>query len=132
MDKIVDLKDRIENEKQRRLLEQYRSKIETIQKMTQCTSCRFRCAMCGQHLTDADIFPHPKSLEYGYAFCDICGEEFEDFRSASVANDQEKPFWHNKEWKEMWSAWSHYQKAMANFIQSSEYKMLMEEDRSGD
>ena len=127
MDKIVNFKDRLENEKQRRRMEQYQTKIETIQKITQCTTCRLRCAMCGQHLGDTDVSAHPKSSGHGYMFCDVCGEEFADFLSPSKQDVPDKPFWHNREWKEMWAAWSRYQKAMIEFMQSSEYKLLLKE-----
>lgn len=127
MNKIVNLKDRIENEKQKRRLELYRRKMEVIQSFAQCSTCHFRCAMCGQHLTETEASNWRGSPEHGYAFCDACGGEFEDYLSMSRHNIRTGPFWHNTEWKEMWSAWLQYQEAMTEFLNSPEYKLLLEE-----
>ena len=62
-----------------------------------------------------------------YTFCDNCREEFEDFISSSKGKKHHRVFWHNKEWKEMWSAWLNYKQAIADFINSREFKLLLEE-----
>lgn len=127
MEKIVDLKDRLENKKQRRRLEQYQRKIETVQKVTQCASCRFHCAMCGRHLSEPDDPQNRGSTDYGFPFCETCRGEFKDFLSISNSGIHSGLFWHNKEWREMWSAWLHYQKAIADFAHSPEYMLLLDE-----
>ena len=126
-DKIVSLRERLENKKQKEQLEQYRGKVETVQKMIQCSSCHVRCAMCGHHVKAKDASTHPHTSSLGLTFCASCKREFEDFLSISRGKEKSEVFWHNKEWIKMWSAWLNYRQAMTAFVDSPEFKLLLEE-----
>jgi hypothetical protein len=127
MKKIVDLEERIANKRQRESLEQYRGKIETIQKILQCSSCHLKCAMCGVQVEMNVSPPNSRPAHLGLSFCESCREELDEFLSISKGGKEPTVFWHNKEWKDMWSAWLDYRRAMAAFLRSSEFKLLMEE-----
>ena len=127
MDKIVNLTDRIESEKQKQKLVQFHGKVEAIQKVTQCVSCHFRCASCGQYLHEIEEAQSSSLSGHGYILCEGCKGEFEDFLSLSRNEKHSGLFWHNKEWKEMWSAWASYQEAIKDYIDSPEYKLLLKE-----
>ena len=124
MDKIVDIKERLKLNKHKRRLERDREKIEAIQKVIQCSSCHFRCSMCGIQLKDTEASTHCASSS-GYPFCESCRGEFEDFL-AVTRGQRSDTFWHNKEWVDMWSAWVDYRKALMEFINSPEFKLLFE------
>ena len=126
-DKIVSLRERIENKKQKDQLEQYRGKVETIQKMIQCSSCHVRCAMCGHHVKAKDASTHPHTSSLGLTFCPSCKRELEDFLSISRGKEKSEVFWHNREWLKMWSAWLSYRQSVDNFMDSSELRLLLEE-----
>ncbi len=127
MDKVVDIEERLSRRRQGRQLEQYRAKIQSLQKVFHCTSCRFRCAMCGHHVgTEADSTP-PEPGPLGYVFCEGCRNEFEDFLAISSGEKQAEVFWHNKAWLDMWSAWLNYQQAVSRFMHSPEFKILLSE-----
>jgi transcription elongation factor Elf1 len=117
MDKVVNIEERIEGQKQKKQLERHRGKIEAIQKLIQCTSCHMRCAMCGHHLKDA----------FAFAFCENCRDEFDDFLSISKGEKPPDVFWHNKEWIDMLSAWLNYRQAVNGFMNSPEFRLLLEE-----
>lgn len=127
VDKIVSLAERLESQRNKKQIDRYHGKTETIQKIVQCSSCRIRCAMCGLYLKKeeplTDCLPPPKGL----VLCEICRGEFDDFLSVSSGKRQSEVFWHNKEWVKMWSAWINYRKAVASFMDSPEFKFLMEE-----
>ena len=127
MEKVVNIKERIESKNQKKQLAKYRGKIESIQKLIQCSSCHFRCAMCGQHRGDEDSAFSAPSSPSGLKFCEDCQGEFEEFLSISSRGKRPKVFWHNKEWVHMWSAWLNYRRAMNGFLNSSEFKLLLEE-----
>ena len=127
VDKIINIRERIENKRHERQLERYRMKMETIQTVAQCSSCHFRCAMCGIHLKRSDSLTNSTSPSFGFIFCEGCGEEFEDFSSISRGEKRSDVFWHNKEWMNMWSAWVNYHKAITGFIGSPEFKLLRDE-----
>ena len=127
MKKIVDLQERIEGKKQKRKKELYQEKMETIQRVTQCSSCHFRCAMCGQYLNETDPACSADSSGFEYTFCDSCRGEFEDFMSVSRGEKHSGIFWHNREWEKMWLAWLDYQHAIAGFMDSPEFDLLLEE-----
>jgi hypothetical protein len=127
MDKVVDIKKRIESKKQKRQLKQYRGKMAAIQKIIQCSSCHHRCAMCGLYLrsTDSPRDSSPSSL--GYTFCESCRGEFEDFETTFRGKKPSDLFWHNKEWEKMWSVWLSYRRAITGFKDSPEFKLLLED-----
>ncbi len=127
MDKIVSLQKRIENKKQKDQLRQYRRKIQSIQKVTQCSSCHFRCAMCGLYLKPTDSTHHTHSSLPRNTFCENCKGEFEEFIAISKGEKQSELFWQNEEWMNMWSTWVNHRKAINRFIDSSEFKLLLEE-----
>ena len=124
MDKIVRLKDRIERKRNEEKLERDRDKLEAIQKVIQCSSCQFRCAMCGIHVQDPD-FAHKTAASLGFPFCESCKSEFEDY--LSILNGEEpKVLWHNSEWIKMWSNWLDYRTSIKDFMNSSEFKRLLD------
>jgi hypothetical protein len=124
MTKIVDIYDQIERKKKREHLEKYRGRLDSIQKIIQCTSCRFRCAMCGTQVTAGDT---PLRTPLGLSFCSDCMAEFEEFVSVTKGKKPPEVFWHNQEWIEVWRAWLDYRKALSAFVASKEYAVLVEE-----
>lgn len=127
MDNVVDIQARISQRRQGRQVRQYREKILALQKVLQCASCHFKCAMCGHHLNEtadgSSIEPGP----LGYVFCKSCKGEFEDFLAITSGDKNPEVFWHNKAWLEMWSAWLDYQQAIQQFMRSAEFKLLLSE-----
>lgn len=127
MNNVVNIQKRIESRKQKEQLEQYRGKTWAIQKVIQCSSCHFKCAMCGLHFDMKDSSNKPAQSLLGFTFCESCREEYKDFLSISRGENQPDVFWHNKEWLHMWSAWLNYRQAITNFTDSDEFKLLLEE-----
>lgn len=127
MDKIVDICDRIESKKQLKEAEKHRGKLEAIQKLIQCSSCHFRCAMCGHHMDATEASDDSPPVSIGFSLCQTCRDEFERFQSIAEEGEASDVSWHNEEWVNMWSAWLNYRRAITGFINSREFKMLMEE-----
>ena len=127
VDKIVSLSDRLESKRHKKQISRYRGKIETIQKIIQCGSCQIRCAMCGLYLRKEESHKDIPHASMGLMLCESCRSEFDDFLSVSRGQQRSEVFWHNKEWVKMWSAWINYRKAMTAFVDSPEFKLLMEE-----
>jgi hypothetical protein len=124
MTKIVDIHAQLERKKKREHLEKYRGRMDSIQKVIQCSSCRFRCAMCGTQLPSAEP---PERRPLGLSFCSDCTAEFEEFVSVAKGKKPPEVFWHNQEWVEVWRAWLDYRKAVSAFVASKEYHLLVEE-----
>jgi hypothetical protein len=127
MEKIINIRERLENQKHKLQRKKYQKKIDTLRRITQCSSCHFKCAMCGQYLDDTDYYESSETSGYEYSFCESCREEFEDFLTVSGEEQNPDVFWHNKEWKRMWSTWLSYQKAISNFLDSHEFNALLNE-----
>jgi len=127
MSKIVDMSERIAAKEQREQLEKYRGRVETIQKMIQCSSCHFRCAMCGLQAKGGEAAASWPSETLGLPFCEGCREDFQEFLSITTGKKTPTLFWHNKEWLAVWSALLDYKKAISAFVASREFKLLMEE-----
>lgn len=131
MEKVVSIREKLKRREQNRQLKRYRGKIKVIQKVAQCSSCHLKCAMCGQYLDESD-FPsdNPETSVHEYIFCEDCQGEYEDFLSFSKGMKNPKVFWHNKEWAKMWSAWLDYQQAINGFVDSREFRLLIEEQNT--
>jgi hypothetical protein len=126
MNKIVDMQGQIEKKRQREILEKYRGRVETVQKMIQCSSCHFRCAMCGIQIESESVGKSPP----GISFCEGCRLEFEEYQNVSRGRKKPEVFWHNVEWLNVWSSWLSYRRAISAFMNSREFKLLVEEMNS--
>ena len=127
MDKVFNITERIKDKKRKERVKAYRNRIETVQKIVQCSSCYYKCAMCGHHLGDIDSScPSPLS-QPGFNLCETCREEFDDFFEMSRGKKGSDVFWHNKEWMRLWSTWLDYQRAIRAFRDTTEFEQLTEE-----
>jgi len=127
VEKVVDLEERIESRRSKERLEHLRGKMETVQKILQCSSCHMKCAMCNAQLENQDASTRPHPAHLGLRFCGSCREEFEEFLAITRSEAKPTLFWHNEEWKAMWSAWLDYRRSMGAFLRSNEFKLLLEE-----
>ena len=99
-----------------------RRKIETVRRLVQCTSCRFRCAMCGDRSED-DVPETASGSEF--TLCAGCREEYEAFLALSDGKDASDAFWHNEAWYALWGAWADYQRAIKAFKNSKEFREII-------
>ena len=81
MEKILSITGRIEEKKQKQEAESCRHKIETAQRIIQCSSCHFRCAMCGYPLESSDRSSSQVLSCLDFPLCENCRHEFEEFMS---------------------------------------------------
>ncbi|MFO7459375.1 MAG: hypothetical protein R6X07_02025 [Desulfatiglandales bacterium] len=127
MTKIVDMQHQLRKKRQKELLEKHRGRVETVQKMIQCSSCHFRCSMCGMQLEGGSgaVKSYP-----GLAFCEGCRQEFDEYQNISRGKKQPEVFWHNTDWMNVWSSWLSYRRAISAFMNSREFKLLIEEMES--
>jgi len=127
MDKIVDIQKRLESRKQKSCIKAYQKRMDALKRITQCSLCYMKCAICGLHLDASEYGPDPEMSGREFTLCRNCGEELEDFLALSDKDEKNQAFWHNSEWEDMWSAWLKYQQAITRFVNSKEYKQLQEE-----
>lgn len=127
MDKIVNIEERLASRKQERELEERRGRIGAIQRLIQCSSCHFRCTLCGQHVSESGCSTEGSSPAFGFVFCDGCGAEFEEFLAVSRGEKSPEVSWHNKQWVKMWSTWLDYRQSINGFVGSPEFKSLLDE-----
>ena len=127
MDKIVNIEKHLGRKKRKEYLERHRNKIRSLKSSIQCSSCHLRCAMCGFHIEAKAASNQNFKLSHGFALCEDCRVEFEDFISVSRDGKPSELFWHNAEWREMWSAWLLYRHALKAFIASPEFNSILDE-----
>lgn len=126
MNKVLNFTDRLEDKKREKQLKAHHYKLKTIQRIVQCSSCHFRCAMCGYHMDAKDPSSSTASTSpRNFVLCESCQAEFEDFVQIKSGKRQSNIFWQNKEWVKLWSAWKDYQQAIGDFRNSREFKQLM-------
>jgi hypothetical protein len=125
MEKILSITGRIEDKKRQEQITTNRNKFDAVQRLLQCGSCRFKCAMCGRNAEEVDPSSSVRKELSEFKLCESCGAEFEDY--LKISEKKGKPhdiFWHNREWLEMWSCWVAYQRSLNQFRKSFNVKQL--------
>ncbi len=124
MKKVVNISDRLKDKKRKYEVEVYSNKVEILQRLVYCSSCKFKCAMCGDDLKIVDSSCPQDCASSGLILCNICRTEFEEFLQITKENKTSDIFWHNEEWKNLWATWLDYQHAIAEYRNSNEFKQL--------
>ena len=128
MSKVLSISDRLDEKRRREQLERHHSKIETVKRAVQCSSCHLKCAMCGIHLDGDDLSCCPPvSSSQAFNLCETCRSEFDDYLEIMNGNKGADIFWHSKEWLKLWSTWLDYQEAVGSFRNSREFRQLINE-----
>jgi len=125
MEKVLSITARLEDKRRKQQVEAYRDKFEAVQRVLQCSSCHFKCAMCGLHIKGAESSCPPSTASIEATLCESCRSEFEAFQKISKEG-QTGPdmFWRNDEWVELWARWLDYQRSISNFRNSFDLKQL--------
>jgi hypothetical protein len=127
MNKILNITNKLEDKKRKQQKKIHRGKMETLQRIVQCSSCHFKCAMCGYHLSTADSPNAPSSSPSNFYLCESCRDEFREYMKMTSGKKESDIFWHNREWMKLWSAWFDFQQAIKEFKNSVEFEQLIEE-----
>ncbi len=125
MSKIIEIKDLIEKEKKKELDLKRKRLIEGIQKFLLCSNCRMKCSRCGTQVDISISCPYP--FEIPFRLCVHCAEEYREYQHSIIGIKSSNIPWHNQEWKEMWSAWIEYRKALVKFQNSKEVRDLFDD-----
>ena len=125
MEKVLSITARLEDRRRKQQVEEYRDKFEAVQRILQCSSCHFKCAMCGCHTKGAESSSPTSADSIESTLCESCRSEFEAFQTISTAG-RTKPdmFWRNNEWVELWARWLDYQHSISKFRNSFDFKQL--------
>jgi hypothetical protein len=125
MEKILSITGRIEDKKRQEQITTNRNKFDAVQRLLQCGSCRFKCAMCGRSAEETDPLSSESKALSEFKLCESCGAEFEDYiKISQKKGNPHDIFWHNREWLEMWSCWVAYQRSLNLFRKSFNVKQL--------
>jgi len=125
MDNVLNITGRLEHKKRKEQIETYREKFDTIQRVLHCSSCRYKCAMCGYHIEAADADDPASPADAEFNLCESCAAEYNDFKRMRQGQaDASHPFWHNSEWMAFWTTWCEYQRSMLRFRNSLDLKKL--------
>jgi hypothetical protein len=57
--------------------------------------------------------------------CGSCKTDFDDYKTAVEKERDRDCFWHNEQWMALWSSWICYQRAIRSFINSEEFRQLI-------
>ena len=125
MEKVLNITGRIEDRKRQKQIESNRDKFDAVQRMLQCGTCRFKCAMCGRHAEREKASKTEEAPPSEFSLCESCQAEFEDFikitEKKGIPHDI---FWHNREWLDLWSSWITFQRSLNRFRKSLNLRQL--------
>jgi len=124
MNNVLNITDKLNEKRLKQQTEIHRHKMEKVQRVVQCSSCHYRCSMCGYHVENTDSSCPSESSPPDLNLCESCRAEFEDFTKILSGKKGYNAFWHNKEWIKLWSAWLDYVRAIKEFKNSNEFKQL--------
>jgi hypothetical protein len=131
---IISFNEKRIGKKEKTCREKKELKILAIQKIFQCIRCSFKCEKCGVNI---QLDPDPEAskstgFHIPYNFCEGCREEYIAYVLYQKGKTDPKNYWRNKQWAVLWKKWIDYRSAMDSYLQSKEFKKLIEEVREID
>ena len=124
---IISLDDRLKEQREKRLSDKKKRRLDTLRLVMQCTTCPHKCAKCGSQLETPT--PRVLSPELPLRLCAGCWEEYQVYRGAQegTGSAPELEPYYNAAWQEMWKAWLDYQRRLHGYRNSPEFLQLMVE-----
>jgi hypothetical protein len=128
MSKIISLDDKLQLSASQKAILERKRKIMMVRKVFQCTHCTSKCERCGvglgsENQTNADYPQIP------YRLCESCSEEYVDYINHLQGKGDAEAYWHNHAWMKIWQTWIEYQGAIDQYLQSKEFRKLLDELR---
>jgi len=130
MSKVFSITDKLNDKRRKEHVEFYRMRLQTVRRIVQCSSCQFKCAMCGYHLRESDSSPKATPPFPELNLCESCRAELDAFLEISSGKKESHILWHNEEWLKLWSVWLQYQQALRAFKGSTEFQQLGHEEET--
>ena len=125
MSKIIEIKQHIALEKQKKKQAEHMSRVKPLLHFLQCSTCTMKCRRCGSTVDVSTDYAFPPTIA-SFAFCSDCRREYAEYQRTKFGQESEDIPWHNQHWKEMWNSWIEYQKALTKFLHSKEVRDLIE------
>jgi hypothetical protein len=128
MSKIISLDDKLQLSAAQRAALARKRKIMTVRKVFKCTHCASKCERCGAGLGSENQtkVDHP---HIPYHLCESCTEEYIEYIHRLQGKGDSEAYWYNHAWMKIWQAWIEYQGAIDQYLQSKEFRMLLDELR---
>ncbi len=126
MSKIISLDDKLKLSSQQRSALARKRKILAVRKVFQCTHCASKCERCGTSVGPEHTRARG-SVRVPYNFCDSCAEEYIEYIDRLQGKGGKKDYWYNHAWNKVWQTWIEYQGAIDQYMQSKEFRQLLEE-----
>ena len=127
---IITIDDKLQLSKNKKNELERKRKIQTVQKMFQCTRCASKCEKCGTQLgMDHHCQKEYRDLRVPYRFCDACSEEYIEYIQRLQGKGNPSRYWHNDAWLEVWGKWIEYQNTIESYLKSKEFVQLLHELR---
>jgi hypothetical protein len=129
MGNIISLNSKIQLAKEKKAVIIRKRKIQTVQKIFQCTQCAFKCEKCGTQISmdRHDIEEDDNSQKTSYRFCGSCSEEYIDYIKRTNGEGNPDCYWHNEAWIKVWKTWIDYQGSIDRYLKSKEFIQLLNE-----
>ena len=126
MSKIISLDGKLKLNAEQKAAVLRKQKILAVRKVFQCTHCPSKCERCGAPLAMSpdERHDHP---ETPYHFCGSCAEEYIDYIQRLQGKGDAEAYWRNHDWLRAWHAWIEYQGAIDKYLQSKEFRRLLDE-----
>ncbi len=104
-------------------------KILAVQKIFHCTQCASKCAKCGTQIgvDQGENRKKAENIRAPYQFCESCSEEYIEFIERLKGRGDPDCYWHNDLWLDLWQKWIDYQSVIDRYLQSREFKQLVQE-----
>jgi hypothetical protein len=131
MSKIISLDDKLQISAAQRAALVRKRKIMTVRKVFQCTHCASKCERCGAGL-GSENQPKTDHPHIPYHLCESCTEEYVEYIQRLQGKGDPDAYWYNHAWMKIWQTWIEYQGAIDQYLQSKEFRQLLDELRPGD
>ena len=128
MSKVISLDDKLKLSSEQRAALVRKRKILAVRKVFQCTHCASKCERCGTSIGPEQTRAE-NSARVPYNFCDSCTEEYIEYIGRLQGKGSSNDYWYNHAWNKVWHSWIEYQGAIDQYLQSKEFRQLLDELR---
>jgi hypothetical protein len=126
---VISIDEKRQRGKQEKAALIRKRKIQTVQRVFQCTHCAIKCMKCGAQTDphDEDQRQILQNNKIPYRFCVACAEEYLDYIQRLQGQGDPDCYWQNEAWIAIWKAWIDYQGTNDRYAQTKEFKQLVQE-----
>ncbi len=123
---IISLENKFQEERDKKEAAERMHKLQAVRSVLQEAKGILTCEKCHRDIGDAAV-KQERDPRVPYLFCGSCAEEYVDYIERLQGRGDKSCYWRNRQWFEIWKRWIDYRGTIDTYLQSKEFRRLLEE-----